>query len=186
MASLTLYQRLLGPQFDLLPRVLRQFHSRPDGGLAQGSVAVQRGSGFVRHTMATALRLPTAGTLIPLRLQVIPQADGEHWIRHFGDQCLETRQWCERGLLIEKAGPLLFAFKVTATMTSLSFEMVQNRVAFPYSRFGFPLVVPFLRVSALATGDETVGPEEWRIRVEMQMPLLGTLTTYSGEIRPQC
>jgi hypothetical protein len=171
----TLYQRLLGAEFEALPPVLRRFHSLPDGGRAAGSVVVHNGKGLLRHSAARLLKMPRAGTDVPVQLQVVPQGDSEVWIRHFGSQCIVTRQWQAGDFLVEQAGPLQFVFRVSATQKGLLFAFQYNSLC------GVRLPThTSLGVAATATGR----PDHWNIHVTMQAPLLGAVTTYSGDIYP--
>jgi len=178
MTSSTLYQRLLGDDFHRLPPALQQFHSAPHGGCAAGKVTVERNAGVLRRIAANLLHLPDAGDGIELRLQVIPVENKEHWIRHFNRQRLETLQWQEGEYLIEKAGPLQLAFKVTADEKGMTFRMhhkchTTRKVLFPAG-----LV---MRVNAQTHDAE----DYWKLEVNISTPLLGKIVTYRGEIVPQ-
>jgi hypothetical protein len=174
--SPTLYQRLLGKDFDSLPLVLRHFHSLPRGGHATGIVTVARSSGVLPALVARVLQLPRAGDEVPLRLQVAPRGDRELWIRHFGRQRLETMQWQNGPYLVEKAGPLILVFHVVADALGMTFHFQHNKI----SGVQLPNNLS-LRVSANARG----AGDRWFIAVEISLPALGTITTYRGEITPQ-
>lgn len=172
----TLYQRVLGKDFSKLPTILQQFHSLPEGGCADGIIAVERGAGVLRHIAAQVLRLPSAGKKVPLRLQVIPEDGKEIWIRHFDGQSLKTIQWQDGSYLVEKAGPLQFVFQLAADEHGLTFHPHPNRIG--------GIQVPeciSLRVSANA---RSLG-NCWNIEVIITAPLLGTITTYKGEVIPR-
>src|SRR5262249_34584632 len=70
MEPSSLYRRVLGPQFDVMPEVLRRFHDTKGGGSARGTLRVERGAGWLERALATLLRLPHAGTEVPVRLVV--------------------------------------------------------------------------------------------------------------------
>jgi hypothetical protein len=175
MSYQTLYQRLLGDDFDKLPAVLRNFHSLPHGGRALGTVTVRRKAGLLRHQVTRILRLPPVGEGIPVRLQVLPTRDGELWRRHFGEHCVETMQWQDGDFLIEKAGLLCFVFRVLADENGLRFEFQNNRLHKLNLSLGSPLPV-----AATARGFD----KRWHIGVSIASPLLGVLTTYEGEMTP--
>jgi hypothetical protein len=121
--------------------------------------------------------MPRAGRDVPIHLQVVPREGSEIWIRRFGSQSITTKQWQSGNFLVEQAGPLHFVFRVTATSTGLHFEFQHNLlcgVQLPASAS--------LGVAATATGCEG----HWNIDVRMQVPLLGDITTYSGDIYPLC
>src|SRR5262245_27743173 len=79
----SLYQRLLGEQFEMLPAALQEFHGRTDGGRGQGEFQVRRGRGRIRNWLASLLGLPAAAASVPVRLEVIVERRRERWIRHF-------------------------------------------------------------------------------------------------------
>jgi hypothetical protein len=97
-------------------------------------------------------------------------------VRRFGAFCLETHQWLYRGLLIEAAGPLRFGFRLHVGADGLRFQFAGAWL------WGVPLprlISP--RVEALAAGTET----GWIIQVRVEMPLLGMLAEYQGEVTPE-
>jgi hypothetical protein len=170
----TLYQRVLGDDFARLPPILRAFHAESAGGAACGTLNVVRGRGWVRRVACVLLRLPPVGEAIAVELQVQPEGERELWIRHFAGQRIETMQWQDGEFLVEKAGPLLLVFHLEATPEALLFHFQHNAIG--------PFKLPFalLRVDATARG---MG-HSWHIEVTIRTPLLGVLTTYSGEIAP--
>lgn len=173
--SQTLYQKILGKDYGKLPSVLQEFHARPDGGNAIGTLIVQRGKGLIRALLARLLQLPCAGDNIPLRLQVIVRKNQEQWIRYFGEQRLMTLQWNEHGYLVEKAGPLRLMFQLTADSTGMTFNIQKNKIGI----FTVPSLL-MMRVSARATATDT----GWNINVVIELPWVGVITTYSGTITP--
>lgn len=186
MSSQTLYQRLLGEDFNRLPSILQRFHSLPHGGKASGSVTVIYSGSWLRNASVarSLLRLPPPGENIPLSLEVLPQGARELWIRRFGREQhrLLTLQWQEDGFLIEKSGPLLFVFRVSADEQGITFHFQHNRLE------PFPLRPRFsaIRVEAEAaahTEDEHTD-SHWHIRVHITSPLLGRLIAYEGKVTP--
>lgn len=173
----SLYRRALGKAFDDLPPVLRAFHDHPTGGIAQGSFRVTRPPGHLRAIIATLMRLPRPGEDIPVRLRVRTEGNSERWLRDFGSQCLETRQWISQDLLIEAAGPLRFAHRVRADSAGMDFQFVRCRL------FGLPLPN---RLSPHINAVVRACESGWWVQVRIEVPLLGLLTQYEGEIKPSC
>jgi hypothetical protein len=170
----TLYQRVLGEEFAHLSPTLREFHGLPHGGQAQGVVCVRHGCGIVRHTVAKLLRLPPEGERIVVHLQVQPQENCEIWVRHFDGVPVQTVQWQRGALLIEKAGPLCFAFRVSNNEQTLQFDFSHNEIA------GLRLPLAVLKIEAKARGLA----DGWHITVVIRAPFLGLLAEYQGEINP--
>jgi hypothetical protein len=170
----TLYHRVIGDDFERLPIVLREFHSRANGGEARGVVKVMRGRGWLQNCAAWALRLPPVGERVAVTLQVRTIGEREIWIRCFNGQRVETTQWQEGEYLVEQAGPLRFVFRVEANEEEMRFHFAHNKIG------NLKLPFPLLRVNATARGDGA----KWHIQVMISAPLLGMLTQYSGEIAP--
>jgi hypothetical protein len=170
----TLYQRVLGEEFAHLSPTLREFHGVPHGGQAQGMVCVRHGRGIIRHTLAKLLRLPPEGEHIAVHLQVQAQENCEIWVRHFEGVPVQTIQWQRDSFLIEKAGLLCFAFRVSNNEQTLQFDFSHNEIA------GLRLPLAVLKVEAQARGLE----DGWHITVVIRAPFLGLLAEYQGEIRP--
>jgi hypothetical protein len=116
-----LYRQLLGPDFDRLPRALRDFHGAPRGALACGTA-------MVRHynpLLALLTGFPAAGDNIPVRLEVIAEGETEIWRRRFGDSVLESFQ-CRRGdLLGETFGAVDLLLQVRPAQTGLRIVLRQ-------------------------------------------------------------
>jgi hypothetical protein len=172
--SKSLYCRALGEAFALLSPTLRDFHSRSEGR-AQGVLRVRRGEGWLRNQVADLLRLPPAGDSVPIRLKVEPCARGERWVRHFGEQRLETRQWLRRELFLEAAGPVQFGFRLVVEEGGLYFHFARAWL------WGIPLPATLSpRVTARATGSE----RGWIVHVRVEAAGLGMLAEYEGEVTP--
>ena len=172
----SLYAQLLGDAFRELPPVLQKFHTATAEARAEGTLSIRRGKGVLRSLCATLMRLPPVGEQIPIRLQVQVRGEQEQWTRDFGDHRLVTKQWSHEGLLIERAGPLCFGFRLSVNAGEMHFSFVRCWVA------GISLPLFFApRVNAIARACE----EGWWIRVQVELPLLGQITEYEGGVTPQ-
>jgi hypothetical protein len=80
----SLYRRLLGPAFDLMPPSLRNFHDVQTEWRGSARFKITRGRGWLRNFLANAAGLPAAGEDVPLRLRIVAEGEGERWIREFG------------------------------------------------------------------------------------------------------
>ena len=94
-----LYPQLLKGDFERLPRALREFHSRPGGGRASGTVAVRHEIGW----LARLLHFPAPGNNIPVHLEVVSGENEEVWIRNFGGAVRKSIQSRAGDLLLERA-----------------------------------------------------------------------------------
>ena len=113
-----LYPQLLKSDFERLPRALREFHSKPGGGRASGTVMVRHVSGL----LARILGFPSSGDNIPVQLEVVSAGNEEVWIRRFGGVVRKSIQTQSGDLLLEKAGPVRVFFRLLAGDGELRFE----------------------------------------------------------------
>jgi hypothetical protein len=153
-----LYPQLLNGSFEKLPGALREFHSRPRGGKASGTVSV-------RHDSAVLARLvgfPPSGDNIPLQLEVVAGENSELWIRRFGGVVLQTTQRRDGNLLLEMFGPVRMFFRILADERGMRFECQRARL------WGIPLP---LRVEARVWGNAT----SWEMEVTV-----GGVGSYRG------
>jgi len=171
----TLYQRILGEQFELLPEPLRRFHGSPNGGRAAGSFRVERGVGRMRAFLAAIGKLPPAGEGVPLRLDVDVRGEEEHWTRSFGSSRLFTRQFAHDGRLVELHPPWKLRIRLGATDKGMQLE--HERCYW----HGIPL--PRLFAPRVESYVEARG-ERWFVEVTIGMPLVGMVCRYSGEVQP--
>ncbi len=171
----SLYQRILGEEFALLPDVLRRFHGSPAGGSLEGTFRVERGRGRLRGLLAEIGGLPPASERVPLRLDVRVEGDEEHWTRAFGEQLLRTRQFARDGRLVELHPPWKLKIRLGATRAGMQLEHERCYwCGIPLPRFVAPRVESFVEARG----------ESWFVAVTIGLPLLGMVCRYSGEVRP--
>ncbi|HLJ57548.1 MAG TPA: DUF4166 domain-containing protein [Chthonomonadaceae bacterium] len=169
----SLYRRALGADFDRLPPVLQAFHDLH--AAAKGAFKITRGAGPVRALVANAMRLPPAGDGVPVRLRVEEAAGRERWTRDFGTYRLVTEQWMQGSLLVEAAGPIRFGFRLSAADGQMRFRMERCWLgALPVPMFAAP------RVTACVTGLQST----WQVWVQVDVPPLGMIVRYEGELAP--
>jgi hypothetical protein len=171
----SLYRRLLGPDFDRLPPVLRAFHDAAGGGSGAGVFRVQRGGGAAARTLARALRLPPGGEHVPVALRVTAENECELWERTFGTRRLCTRQRVDAGRLIERFGAATFAFDVTADERGMHLRSAR----FAWLRIPLPPRLA-LEVDADVRGFDAY----WEVSVVVRAPRVGVITSYEGRITP--
>lgn len=100
----TLYQTVLGGDFDLLPETLRRFHAEP-GLYWAGEAEVERGSSPLVGMLLWMMRMPLAGRQ-RCSVQVEADAQGEIWARQFGQRRMVSRQQACGAGLSEGVGPV--------------------------------------------------------------------------------
>jgi hypothetical protein len=176
MEPLSLYRRVLGPQFDLMPEVLRRFHDTKGGGRARGTLRVERGTGWLERALASLLRLPQAGTEVPVRLMVVAEGDKERWIRQFPGREVVSVQWEHGGKLMESFGPISFACALVTSGSCLRYDFQRAWLA------GVPLP---RRLAPFVEGSVQAGESGWRVVVRLFGPCLGEIIHYEGWVEPE-
>lgn len=109
-----LYPRALGVRFVLLPRTLRLLHGRSGRQLYRGEAKVERGTGLLSRAFARIARLPRAYAG-PVEVEIQAGPRGERWTRRFGTSTMRSRLAGRDGLVLERLGPLRFAFALEPT-----------------------------------------------------------------------
>lgn len=171
----SLYQRILGDQFEKLSPVLQRFHGGTGDSQGRGQFRVSRSTSSVGYFIGMLMGLPSEGERIEVHLEVQVESDRETWIRNFGLKKLVTVQKPWKDLLLERSGPLSFAFELVVEEGGLRF--IQRRSWF----LGLPILdiwAPKVAATAVPEG------RGWNVDVGMQLPILGNVVRYRGHIEP--
>jgi len=171
MDELSLYQRVLGDDFQRLDPVLQRFHGS-DSGRARGRLEVTRPRRWWAPLVAWACGFPAAGSN-GLLLEVHASGRGQKWVRWFGSRPLVTTQYTGASGLLERDGPLTLAFAMQVRWGGLT--MRSQRAWF--CSVPLPQVV-CPQVTAAVRPD----PQGWLVRVRIRLPWLGEITRYEGRV----
>lgn len=169
-----LYARVMGERFAALPRALRRMHEVCGDGGAQGQGTVERGGNPLACLVAAVMRFPPAGDW-PLHVAFAERDGVETWTRSFGPHRFSSELSTRGGHLVERFGPVRFAFDLPSDPSGLKMRL-RN-----WSVFGVPLPL------ALAPGIEARERQEdgrFRFEVGVAMPLIGRVIRYSGWLVP--
>jgi hypothetical protein len=173
----TLYQSILGSDFDTVPDKIREMHSF--ARVAKGTADVSRGSGWGARLICRLAKLPEARSKVPVETSFEPIAGGERWTRRFDGQPFQTDMMAGTGeaypCMLERLGPFLFKMRVTATTDGIDLT--------PEKVFLGPLPVP-LALAPRAVGRERVRDGRYRFSVEVTFPLIGKVFGYEGWLEP--
>jgi hypothetical protein len=174
-ASASLYRRVLGDAWALLPAPIQAMHNVDHDLTAEGLAEVQRGHGFLSRMLAGLIGFPQAGKDIPVTVRFRAQEGSEQWTRTFAGRSFASTQWQGGGafdrLLCERFGPVT---------VGLALLIEEGRLRFVVRRwhlFGIPLPR-----SWAPRGDayETVQDDRFVFHVEISHPLTGLLVRYRG------
>jgi hypothetical protein len=126
------------------------------------------------------MRLPPAGTDVPVQLVVTPHEHGERWHRTFGQTPFITEQRAgDRGLMIERIGPTEVRYQLEVAGGALYYRHTGTAL-----RLG-PIRLPLPRwLAPHITARESAMPDEksTHINVKVTLPLIGLLVSYRGHI----
>ena len=167
----TLFQLVLGDDFDRLPPRVRRLHARDDRRVYRGAAHVARGGGWLSRVIGAAASLPPAGDSTQVDVVIEPWRGGERWTRQFGDARMRSRLWTSGGLLRERLGLVTFDFKLGIEGDALVWRVIGAHglgVPLPSSLFG--------RVVAR----ECERDGRYRFEVSAELPVVGLLVHYSG------
>lgn len=180
--ALEIYPRLLGPAWTDLPELVRRCHSANPTLVARGLFAVAHARSPIARFVIRLAGMPPAGDRVETRLSVHAFPDHQRWERDFAGHVLTTLQYClDDGRLAERSGAFELLFRVEAEDGVVHYRPAGVRLCF--GRFRVPLpswCAP--RVKARAWSEP--GAVAMNVRIEIAAPLLGTLVTYGGPLRP--
>ncbi len=173
----SLLRRLLGSRANALPAQVAQVHAGEAPTTFHGRGRA-RGSRAPLARLARALGgLPDPGDYPALEVDIIPDTDGETWIRRFGTRIFRSRlvSLASIGEFEERVGPLAFAFET---------QLVPD--GFRWRRLGWRLgplrlpnaIAPRIRATTFARDGV------YRFRVLVAHPMLGTIFAYAGRLNP--
>ena len=172
--DVSLYARVLGRRFELLPEQVRALHRTSTASLWRGVADVDRGTSLLARIAAAIAGLPRPGRGVPLTVSFAPAGRGETWSRDFGGRIFRSRQAQDGPQIRESVGPSRLSFDPVVTGDGgLSLRLAGVSV------LGLPLP------RALWPGIETREWEEggrYRFSVEARLPVGGLLVRYSGSL----
>lgn len=169
-----LYERVLGSEFGRLPPAVRRLHDFCRDSGAEGEGRVERGRGLLARALGAVMRFPPEG-LWPLHVAFTERNGAERWTRDFGGNVFASELSAKDGGIVERFGPLRFAFDLPSGPQGLEMRLRG------WSAFRIPLPL------ALAP---RIGAREWqeerrfRFEVAAALPLVGEVVRYSGWLVP--
>lgn len=166
----SLYQRILGADFERLPPSLRALHARAGVRRYAGEAEASRGAGWLSRLCGWIAGLPPAHTGA-IEVEIDADRHGETWIRRFGHGAMRSRLRERDGLIHERLGPMAFAFALELVDDGLIWRLRSVRalgVALPLSWFDGMHAHEFER------------DERYRFDVRAALPGIGLLVHYRG------
>lgn len=166
----TLYQRILGADFERLPARLRELHARRGVRRYAGEAEASRGAGRLSRLCGWIAGLPPAHAGA-IEVEIDADLAGETWIRRFGDGAMRSRLRERGGLIQERLGPMAFAFALERVDDGLIWRLRSVRA------LGLPLPLHWFD-GMHAREFEHDG--RYRFDVRAALPGIGLLVHYRG------
>jgi hypothetical protein len=178
-ATPSLYRRVLGERYELMPAPLRVLHDMKDGRAA-GRAEIDGAATGAGRLIARLFGMPRAGSDVSVTVDFASRGDGEIWSRDFAGQRLRSTQYPGagrwRGMLVERLGVMTYVLAVPVSPDGLDLKIVAGRcLGLPMPRFALPRIVASERVDAQG---------RFRFAVEIGLPLVGRLVRYRGWLEP--
>lgn len=180
MSRPSLFQRLLGPDFERLPGEVQAFHAAAGAHLTTGVAEITTAPGFVPWLLRTVARLPRAGRGVPVSVAVTPTGDGrERWVRDFGGRryasTLAPGGDQGEALLAEHLGPIALYFKLSPGAEGLRWSLFRWRLCgLALPAFTRPDIV------CLESGEDG----RYNFAITAAFPLVGEIIQYRGHLSP--
>lgn len=106
----SLYQQVLGRDWERLPVAIRALHERAEGHVTfRGRAVIERGRSVWASLVTSFFGFPAAGDDVPVEISFACANGREVWTRRFGEKILRSSQqkvkWRNEPLLAEDFGP---------------------------------------------------------------------------------
>ena len=170
----SIYQRLLGPDFDALPAPLRSFHAAKGQHRFEGRYSARGPTTRPAKLLARLLGLPGPVEDQAFSFELSADEQQEVWQRHFTGKTMRSCMRLQGGGLVEQLGPLRFHFTLAVQGPELVMLLQAVRLLglLRCPRWLLPAIV----------AREKASSGRLHFDVEARMPGLGLLAAYSGHL----
>lgn len=169
-----LYVRVADGGYAALPPAVRAMHDTLGDGGAAGEARVEGASNFIGRLIARVLRFPPAGSY-PLHVAFEGDGNCERWTRSFGSRQFSSRLSELHGRLVERFGPLRFAFDLACDATGLRMVMTGWSIG--------PVPLPLV-LAPRSPAREWEENGVFHLDAPITLPLIGRIVHYRGWLRP--
>jgi hypothetical protein len=173
--ELTLWRRLLGADFEILPQAVKALFNVTGHRYVRGLAEVEAGPNPFAKLVMFLAGFPCPGRAIPLTILFQAEGGADIWHRCFGRRRFCSTHLEERGLLLERFGALTFVFCLTAEPTGVRFAIQETRL------FGRRLPA-WLSPRISARQSEEGG--RFRFEIAVDLPFAGRMARLVGLIDP--
>lgn len=173
MSRLSMYERVMGDSYPLLPLAVQRFHRLAGKTVLHGWVETAAPTSTIARILARCLGSPLQASRGPIRFELDAGPATESWTRHFPAHTMSSRLQLVAGRVEEQLGAVRLLFELTAGSGSLTMHLTRMRfLGIPCPRWLMPRIVA-----------EEVGEDE-RIyfRVSAAVPGVGIVASYYGHL----
>ncbi|MEQ8267826.1 MAG: DCC1-like thiol-disulfide oxidoreductase family protein [Parvibaculum sp.] len=172
----SLFRRVAGADFDLMPEPVRRVHDVVEATSSSGTCRVTHGTNALARLLAWAMRMPPAAEAAPAAVTIRREGDAEVWIRSIGGSRFQsTFRMVAPGLLSETLGPARFLFELKTGPEGFAFLIAGFRfLGIPVPRF----LRPEIGAGETASGSTSV------FDVSGRVPFIGLIVAYRGALQP--
>jgi hypothetical protein len=179
LAMKTLFRKLLGSDFELLPEPVRRFHTLERERFTSGRsdvTAPKRSPGALLLSLVAGLPAPGLDVETRVRFSPLPQGR-EYWRRDFAGRRYQSVMEAARdGRLIEHFGPFDLFFDLAASPDGLHWSLSEWRLLrIPLPRFTKPTI------ECLESGEGL----RFMFDIDVVFPIVGRVVHYSGALEEQ-
>jgi NAD(P)-dependent dehydrogenase (short-subunit alcohol dehydrogenase family) len=166
----SLYARVMGDRFAALPPEVQSIHSVLRDGGASGEAEVTGASNILGAFIARIVGFPPPGQH-PVHVHFREENGRETWVRHFSGQAFKSELSQHGPYLVERFGPLRFAFSLPSEPQGLQMEMRRWWIG--------PIPLP-LALAPRSVAHEWAEDGRFWFDVPIALPLIGRLVHYRG------
>lgn len=173
---LSLYRRVLGQEFDILPPALRNLHDLTQTFTFEGEAEIIAGSNIFSKAIALFTGLPTTSRHGQVKVRIEIDGDGEIWHRDFSGHQFHSRLCIRKNTLTERLGPHDIDFQLLTDATQLVMKPIRWKTCgIPLPRWLWPRI----------TARENECDGRFQFEVSSSFPLIGQVIGYRGWLSPR-
>jgi len=173
MKPLSLYQHVMGADFDRLPAPLQAFHTLAGAHVLSGWVEVGAPESWPAKVLAWCIGAPQVTQKGPIRFELQAEGRSEVWTRHFPAKTMRSRLTLVDGRIVERLGAARLGFELSGTPQKLEMQLVRlHFLGVPCPRWLMPAIV----------AEETASEGRLHFEIRASLPLVGVVTRYRGHL----
>lgn len=178
-ADKSLYQNLLGNDWERLSKTVKRGFAGNGSRYGKGRFSFRRGQGVLSRFIGWLESLPDETRGVDTEILITPYPGGEIWRRKFGAHIFVTEQRAIESFLLERFGVIEFFFKLRVDEGALVFDYDKTVLKLHF----FDVTLPFFlspRIKARSWEEDLEGKIRLGMKVDVNSTLTGLLWAYEG------